>query len=131
MSPSAATSAVMSTGRSRKTISRQNRLIQWHALFAQLVDVGHLHHPIEHGDAEKGDETDGRRNRKIQPAEPQRHETPDHGKRNREQNQRRLSNVSEGQEQKQEDETDDQRHHHCQASHGPLLIFELPSQVTK
>ena len=69
--PSDATSAVISTGRSRVSAPSRMALVERIALLAQLADEGDHDEAVQHGDARQRDEADAGRDRERDVAQPQ------------------------------------------------------------
>ena len=99
--PSAATSAVISTGLRRVAAAWVTASPSGWPLGPQLVDCGDQHDAVQHGHAEQRDETDRGREVEREPADPQRGDAADQRERHVEDHERRLSRLAERRKEQQ------------------------------
>ena len=82
MKPTAATSAVISTGRKRTRQPSRTACSSGVAGFELLLDERHQHQAVENGHAAQGDEADGRAHGERHAAQPQRQHAAHRAQRN-------------------------------------------------
>src|SRR5207245_10331828 len=101
----------------------------WMAFGTKTREERKLYHCVKDGDTGKRNETNASGNRKGQTAKPKRENSAGQRERDASVNEKRVLDVTEGHEEKRENQSQCEAHEDFQTRRGGLQLFELSSSA--